>query len=52
VNVGPNVASEFPSPFFPGFVVGDTAAARFLFLGADQPSYRAHIVAFTLQYNF
>jgi hypothetical protein len=28
-----------PSPFYPGFVVGDTSAARYLFLGVDQPSY-------------
>jgi MtrB/PioB family decaheme-associated outer membrane protein len=52
VNVGPNLASKFPSPFYPGFVVGDTAAARYLFLGADQPSYRAHIMTATLEYHF
>ena len=39
-----------PSPFYPGFVVGDTAAARYLFLGADQPSYRAHVFTATLEY--
>jgi MtrB/PioB family decaheme-associated outer membrane protein len=52
INVGATVASLFPSPFYPGSVVGDTAAARYLFLGADQPSFRAHILALTLQYHF
>jgi hypothetical protein len=32
--------------------VGDTAAARYLFLGADQPSYRAHVFTGTLEYRF
>lgn len=41
-----------PSPFYPFFVVGDTSAARYLFLGADQPSYRVHYVAATLEYHF
>ncbi len=41
-----------PSPFYPGFVVGDTSAARYLFLGVDQPSYRAHYIAATLEYHF
>ena len=41
-----------PSPFYPFFVVGDTSAARYLFLGADQPSYRAHYLAVSLQYTF
>ena len=41
-----------PSPYYPFFVVGDTSAARYLFLGADQPSYRAHYVAATLEYHF
>jgi hypothetical protein len=41
-----------PSPFYPFFVVGDNSAARFLFLGADQPSYRVHYVAATLEYHF
>jgi hypothetical protein len=52
VNVGANLAVKYPSPFYPGFVVGDTAAARYLFLGADQPSYRAHIITATLEYHF
>ncbi len=41
-----------PSPFYPFSVVGDTAAARYLFLGADQPSYRVHYVAATLEWHF
>ena len=41
-----------PSPFYPYFVVGDTSAARFLFMGVDQPSYRAHYLAGTLEYSF
>ena len=40
------------SPFYPGFVVGDPSAARYLFLGVDQPSYHAHIVMATLEYRF
>ena len=41
-----------PSPYYPFFVVGDTSAARYLFMGADQPSYRAHYSAATLEYSF
>lgn len=41
-----------PSPFYPGFVVGDTNAARYLFLGVDQPSYHAHTIMATLEYRF
>ena len=41
-----------PSPFYPFFVVGDTSAARYLFLGSDQPSYKAHYISATLQYTF
>lgn len=40
------------SPFYPGYVVGDTGAARFLFLGADQPSYKAHQVSASVEYHF
>jgi MtrB/PioB family decaheme-associated outer membrane protein len=40
------------SPFYPYFVVGDTSAARYLFLGVDQPSYHAHTVSATLEYRF
>jgi MtrB/PioB family decaheme-associated outer membrane protein len=41
-----------PSPFYPYFLVGDTSAARYLFLGADQPSYRANYLAATIEYHF
>jgi len=40
------------SPFYPGFVVGDPSAARYLFLGVDQPSYHAHTLIATLEYRF
>ncbi|MBZ5702481.1 MAG: MtrB/PioB family outer membrane beta-barrel protein [Acidobacteriia bacterium] len=40
------------SPFYPGYVVGDTSSARFLFLGVDQPSYHAHYLTATLEYHF
>ncbi|MBI3669538.1 MAG: MtrB/PioB family outer membrane beta-barrel protein [Acidobacteria bacterium] len=40
------------SPFYPGFVVGDTSSARYLFLGVDQPSYRVHVFTATLEYRF
>lgn len=52
VNLGATVAGKVPSPFYPGFVVGDTAAARYVFLGADQPSYHAHIITATLEYHW
>jgi len=52
VNVGATLAVKSPSPYYPGFVVGDTGAARYLFLGADQPSYRAHVITATLEYHF
>jgi hypothetical protein len=54
-------ASTTVAPFFfptgtPGMypyqVVGDPSAARYLFMGADQPSYRAHYLAATLEYSF
>src|SRR6267378_3173866 len=41
-----------PGPFYPGFVLGDPSAARYLFLGVDQPSYHAHTVIATLEYRF
>src|SRR5205085_101000 len=41
-----------PSAFYPFFVVGDTSAQRYLFLGSDQPSYRTHYLAGTLEYHF
>jgi hypothetical protein len=52
VNVGTTVAVKSPTANYPYFVVGDTAAARYLFLGADQPSYRAHVFTGTLEYRF
>lgn len=50
--VGPTIATPIASPFYPYFVVGDTAAARYLFLGVDQPSFRAHTVAASVVYQF
>ena len=47
-----NVLIGTPSQFYPFFVVGDTSAARYLFMGADQPSYKAHYLAATLEYHF
>ncbi|PYT93734.1 MAG: hypothetical protein DMG36_08015 [Acidobacteria bacterium] len=41
-----------PSSFYPYFVVGDTSAARYLFMGTDQPSYKAHTLLATLEYRF
>jgi MtrB/PioB family decaheme-associated outer membrane protein len=41
-----------PSPYYPFFVVGDPSAARYLFMGADQPSYRAHYLAASMEYRF
>jgi len=41
-----------PSQFYPYFIVGDTSAARYLFLGVDQPSYHAHTLMATLEYRF
>lgn len=48
----PNRLIGTPSAFYPYFVVGDTSAARFLFMGADQPSYRAHYIAGTMEFSF
>jgi hypothetical protein len=48
-----NPAPTFtPNQFYPGFVVGDTSAARYIFMGADQPSYRVHVLTATLEYRF
>jgi hypothetical protein len=41
-----------PSQFYPYFTVGDTSAARYLFLGVDQPSFHAHTIIATLEYRF
>ena len=38
--------------FYPFLNVFDASAARFLFLGADQPSYRAHTATASLEYHF
>lgn len=40
------------SSIYPYFVVGDTSAARYLFLGVDQPSNRVHNISVTLEYHF
>jgi MtrB/PioB family decaheme-associated outer membrane protein len=54
-------SSTTTAPFFfptanPGMypyqVVGDPSSARYLFMGVDQPSYRAHYLAATLEYSF
>jgi MtrB/PioB family decaheme-associated outer membrane protein len=50
--LGPTTASSISSPFYPYFVVGDTGAARYFYLGADQPSYRTHRIAASIQYTF
>jgi hypothetical protein len=47
-----NVGIPQPSPFYPGFVVGDNSAARYVFLGVDQPSYRVHVLSATVEYHF
>jgi MtrB/PioB family decaheme-associated outer membrane protein len=47
-----NVGIPQPSSFYPGFVVGDNSAARYIFLGADQPSYRVHVLSATIEYQF
>jgi hypothetical protein len=41
-----------PSAYYPYFTVGDPSAARYLFLGVDQPSYHAHTIIATLEYRF
>lgn len=41
-----------PDSYYPGFVVGDTGAARYIFLGVDQPSYRVHVITATIEYQF
>jgi hypothetical protein len=39
-------------PFYPGFQVVDPSSARYLFLGVDQPSYRAYYISATLEIHF
>ncbi len=41
-----------PSQFYPGYVVGDTSSARYIFLGADQPAYKVHVLTATVEYHF
>lgn len=50
----PYVGISNPSgaAFYPYLNVFDASAARFLFLGADQPSYRAHTATASLEYHF
>jgi len=48
----PSVLIGTASQYYPYSVVGDTSAARFLFMGADQPSYRAHYLAASMEYRF
>ncbi len=50
--LGPTTASSIPSPFYPYSVVGDTGAARYYFLGVDQPSYKAHNFSASIEYRF
>jgi len=47
-----NVGIPQPSSFYPGFVVGDPSAARYIFLGVDQPSYRVHVLTATVEIHF
>lgn len=48
----PTLSPNGAGPFYPGFQVGDTGGARFLFLGADQPAYRVHVFTATLEYRW
>jgi len=48
----PILSPNGPTSFYPYFQVGDTSAARYLFLGVDQPSYRAYSVSATLEFHF
>ena len=47
-----NVGIVQPSTFYPGFVVGDPSAARYLFMGVDQPSYHVHVLTATVEIHF
>jgi hypothetical protein len=38
--------------FYPFFQVVDPSSARYLFLGVDQPSYRAYYISATLEFHF
>ena len=48
----PTLSPNGQTSFYPYFQVGDPSAARYLFLGVDQPSYRAYYVAGSLEYHF
>ena len=48
----PILSPNGATPFYPYFQVGDTSAARYLFLGADQPSYRGYYISATLEFHF
>jgi len=48
----PTLSPNGPTSFYPYFQVGDTSAARYLFLGVDQPSYRAYSISATLEFHF
>jgi MtrB/PioB family decaheme-associated outer membrane protein len=48
----PTLSPNGAIPFYPYFQVGDTSAARYLFLGVDQPSYRAYSISATLEFHF
>jgi MtrB/PioB family decaheme-associated outer membrane protein len=48
----PILSPNGASPFYPYFQVVDPSAARYLFLGVDQPSYRAYYVSATLEFHF
>jgi len=48
----PTLSPNGAIPFYPFFQVGDTSAARYLFLGVDQPSYRAYSVTATVEFHF
>lgn len=48
----PVLSPNGASGFYPGFRVGDTSAARYIFLGVDQPSYRIHMVSASLEFRF
>jgi hypothetical protein len=48
----PILSPNGPNSSYPYFQVGDTSAARYLFLGVDQPSYRAYSVSATVEFHF
>ena len=48
----PTLSPNAPLSIYPYFQVGDPSAARYLFLGVDQPSYKAYYVSATLEYHF